>query len=187
MHKRSVERFPPATFGNAVTGELSAAATSGGYLSANVAAGDATTVARTLSERVHAMTEKGVHEARLRLTPAELGDIAIVVRKSPMQLSVSLQVARPEALSLVQGTAALLRDMLSQRHAGEVQVSVAGMPSDGGDGGRDTRASGIRVTNSPVTKARGSRWAKRHASVRRSDYEHTPVRPCRATTGRKAR
>lgn len=127
--------FPPATFGNAVTGELSAAATSGGYLSANVAAGDATTVARTLSERVHAMTEKGVHEARLRLTPAELGDIAIVVRKSPMQLSVSLQVARPEALSLVQGTAALLRDMLSQRHAGEVQVSVAGMPSDGGDGG----------------------------------------------------
>lgn len=126
--------FAPVTFGNAYAGELSATPVSGGYLSANVAAGDDTAVARALSERVHTMTQKGVHEARLRLTPAELGDIAIVVRKSPMQLSVSLQVARPEALSLVQGTAALLRDMLSQRHAGEVHVSVAGLPSYSGDG-----------------------------------------------------
>ncbi|QHE91277.1 hypothetical protein PI93_022815 [Pandoraea fibrosis] len=126
--------FAPVTFGNAYAGEPSAPTVSSGSVSANVAAGDDTAVARALSERVHTMTQKGVHEARLRLTPAELGDIAIVVRKSPMQLSVSLQVARPEALSLVQGTAALLRDMLSQRHPGEVQVSVAGMPSYSGDG-----------------------------------------------------
>ncbi|MDR3397791.1 MAG: flagellar hook-length control protein FliK [Pandoraea sp.] len=126
--------FSPATFGNAFVGEPAVAAMSGGQLAGNVTAGEGATVARTLAERVHAMTEKGVHEARLRLTPAELGDIGIVVRKSPMQLSVSLQVARPEALALVQGTAALLRDMLSQRHAGEVHVSVASMPSFNGHG-----------------------------------------------------
>lgn len=124
----------PATFGNAIVSEPATAAVSGGDLSASLTAGEGAAIARSLSGRVHTMTEKGVHEARLRLTPVELGDIGIVVRKSPMQLSVSLQVARPEALSLVQGTAALLRDMLSQRHAGEVHVSVASMPSFSGDG-----------------------------------------------------
>jgi flagellar hook-length control protein FliK len=129
--------FATSAFGNTFVGESSAAAVaavSGGQLSGQVATGDGATMARTLAERVHAMSENGVHEARLRLAPAELGDIGIVVRKSPMQLSVSLQVARPEALSLVQGTAALLRDMLSQRHAGEVHVSVGSLPSPGGHG-----------------------------------------------------
>lgn len=126
--------FAAGTFGNTFVGEPSAVAMPGGFPSTNGMAGDGTPVARTLSERVQAMTQNGVHEARLRLTPDELGDIAIVVRKSAMQLSVSLQVARPEALSLVQSTAALLRDMLSQRHAGDVNVSVGSMPSSGGDG-----------------------------------------------------
>ncbi len=132
--------FAPAVFGNAFVGESTAAtvaALSGGQPIAQVVVGDGATVARTLAGHVHAMSENGVHEARLRLAPAELGDIGIVVRKSPMQLSVSLQVARPEALSLVQGTAALLRDMLSQRHAGEVHVSVGSLPSFGGHGTSD--------------------------------------------------
>ncbi|VVD71323.1 flagellar hook-length control protein [Pandoraea horticolens] len=126
--------FAAGTFGNTFVGEPSTVAMPGGFPSANGTAGDGTSVARTLSERVQTMMQNGVHEARLRLTPDELGDIAIVVRKSAMQLSVSLQVARPEALSLVQGTAALLRDMLSQRHAGDVNVSVGSMPSFSGDG-----------------------------------------------------
>ncbi|VVE53125.1 flagellar hook-length control protein [Pandoraea communis] len=126
--------FAAGTFGNTFVGEPSTVAMPGGFPSTNGVAGDGTPVARTLSERVQTMTQNGVHEARLRLTPDELGDIAIVVRKSAMQLSVSLQVARPEALSLVQSTAALLRDMLSQRHAGDVNVSVGSMPSSGGDG-----------------------------------------------------
>lgn len=126
--------FAAGTFGNTFVGEPSTVVMPGGFPSTHGMTGDGTSVARTLSERVQTMTQNGVHEARLRLTPDELGDIAIVVRKSAMQLSVSLQVARPEALSLVQSTAALLRDMLSQRHAGDVNVSVGSMPSSGGDG-----------------------------------------------------
>lgn len=110
------------------------AAMPGGQLAGHLSVGDGAAASRTLSERVQSMTENGVQEARMRLMPAELGEIGIVVRKSPMQLSVSLHVARPEVLSLVQGTVALLRDMLSQRHAGEVHVSLASLPQHGGDG-----------------------------------------------------
>lgn len=134
----------PASFGNMFAGDALAAvgpsglasnaAVPGGQLGGYGVAGDAVGVSRALSEHVQSMTANGTHEARMRLMPAELGEIGVVVRKSPMQLSVNLQVARPEVLSLVQGTAALLRDMLSQRHAGEVVVSVAGLPQYGGDG-----------------------------------------------------
>ncbi|AJC21365.1 hypothetical protein RO07_14300 [Pandoraea pulmonicola] len=110
------------------------AATPGEKTGAHTLAADSAALARTLSERVTSMAHNGVHEARLRLTPAELGDIGIVVRKSAMLLSVTLQVARPEVLGLVQGTAALLRDMLSQRHTGEVQVSTGAMTAFDGDG-----------------------------------------------------
>ncbi|WP_174978229.1 flagellar hook-length control protein FliK [Pandoraea eparura] len=110
------------------------AAMPSGQLAGHLSVGDGAAASRTLSERVQSMTENGVQEARMRLMPAELGEIGIVVRKSPMQLSVSLHVARPEVLSLVQGTVGLLRDMLSQRHAGEVHVSLASLPQHGGDG-----------------------------------------------------
>lgn len=117
-----------------ISGLTSLATVSGGTLGGALAASDGAGVSRTLFERVQSMMENGVQEARMRLMPAELGEIGIVVRKSPMQLSVSLQVARPEVLSLVQGTVGLLRDMLSQRHAGDVHVSIASLPQHGGDG-----------------------------------------------------
>lgn len=136
--------FSPTLSGSAVATELSAATgtsgltslatVSGGTLGGALAASNGAAVSRTLSERVQSMMENGVQEARMRLMPAELGEIGIVVRKSPMQLSVSLHVARPEVMSLVQGTVGLLRDMLSQRHAGDVHVSIASLPQHGGDG-----------------------------------------------------
>ena len=146
---QSLRAIPtPASFGHLLAGDaLATASLSGlashaavpggqpsGQLGGYGVAGDAVSVSRALSEHVQSMTVNGTHEARMRLMPAELGEIGVVVRKSPMQLSVSLQVARPEVLSLVQGTAALLRDMLSQRHAGDVVVSVAGLAQYGGDG-----------------------------------------------------
>ncbi|MBN4667382.1 flagellar hook-length control protein FliK [Pandoraea nosoerga] len=124
-----------------------AAVTSEERVGAHVLAGDRPALARALAERVASMTHDGVHEARLRLTPAELGDIGIVVRKSAMQLSVTLQVSRPEVLALVQGTAALLRDMLSQRHTGEVQVSASAMAAfDGGGASGDAPKQRARET-----------------------------------------
>lgn len=159
--------FAAGTFGNTFAGEPSTVAMPGGFPSTNGMAGDGTSVARALSERVQTMTQNGVHEARLRLTPDELGDIAIVVRKSPMQLSVSLQVARPEALSLVQSTAALLRDMLSQRHAGDVNVSVGSMPSSGGDGasgnGRERHSRDERSADAGPGLALGEAARQREA------------------------
>jgi flagellar hook-length control protein FliK len=119
---------------SAVVRDGVSAATPGEKNGAHTLAADSAALARTLSERVTSMAHNGVHEARLRLTPAELGDIGIVVRKSAMLLSVTLQVARPEVLGLVQGTAGLLRDMLSQRHTGEVQVNTGAMTALDGDG-----------------------------------------------------
>ncbi|WP_353190672.1 flagellar hook-length control protein FliK [Pandoraea pnomenusa] len=126
--------FPGQLSASAIVRDALGAATQGERIGAHVIAGDGAAVARTLAERVSSMTSEGVHEARLRLMPDELGDIDIVVRKSAMQLRVTLQVARPEVLGLVQGTAALLRDMLSQRHAGEVHVSTGAMTGFDGDG-----------------------------------------------------
>ncbi|WP_449413529.1 flagellar hook-length control protein FliK [Pandoraea soli] len=148
------------TAATGMSGLTSLATVSGGTLGGAHAASDGAAVSRTLSERVQSMMENGVQEARMRLMPAELGEIGIVVRKSPMQLSVSLHVARPEVLSLVQGTVGLLRDMLSQRHAGDVHVSIASLPQHGGDGAsgnaRDRHARDDRAGNASPGLALGA-------------------------------
>ena len=88
------------------------------------------TLVQALGEHLQVQIANGSQNAVIRLDPASMGSIDIVIRHEAGAVQVHLTASNSEVVSQLQGIGDALRQDLSQRHQGAISVQVS-------DGSRD--------------------------------------------------